>query len=310
MQHSPESRTQVNESPHPTAAQSLSESAIRRQLRSDAVQYPATVLPLGVCGMSGIYLLILLPVFGGGIWAGVVLVLSGVAAFTSFTWRYIFRYSEDYAERVREAKALQERTLELAERSRAAERLQELQAGFSSVGSVKGLEVFFRLVGEYDRLEPTLIRQTDSDLVSISRVPALAEETYRRGLSVLSDALELMQVVDASAVDDQERDVAELEKEVEESSACEAQGERLQIKGKVLDSQRKRLEMLDQVRAYADQLLFQAQRCEDSLHRTRIELVVIKTGSAEASVDSVIEALQRTITQAKVVQQELKRLGY
>ncbi len=310
MHRSPGSRTQVNEAPHPTAPQSLSDSAIRRQLRSDAVQHPATVLPMGVCAMAAVYLLILSPVFGGGIWSVVVLFVSGVAAVISFTWRYVFRYSEEYAERVRKVKVLQDRELELAEQSRAAQLREELQAGFSSIGSAEGLGIFFKLVGAYERLETTLSLQADGDPASISRVPALAEETYRRGLSVLSDALELIRAGDASAVESLKRDVAELEKEVEASRADGAQLDRLQIREKVLTSHRERLDMHDQLRSSADQLLFQAHKCEDSLHRTRIELVAIRTGTAEASVDSVIGALQRTISQAKEVQKELRRLGY
>ena len=298
------------EGSQPTSTERLSEHAIRQQLRLDAVQHPATLLPLAVCIMSGIYLLVLSPVFGGGFWAVVVLVVSGVAAVASFTRRYIFRYAEEYAERVQEVMTLQDREIELADRSRAAELREELQLGFSSIGSAEGLGIFFKLVGAYERLETTLSLQEGSDLASISHVPALAEETYRRGLSVLSDALELSRVVDASSVEGLKRDVAELEKEVEASRADGAHRDRLQIRQKVLASHRERLDMHDQLRSSADQLLFQAHKCEDSLHRTRIELVAIKTGTAEASVDRVIGALQRTISQAKEVQQELKKLGY
>ena len=129
-------------------------------------------------------------------------------------------------------------------------------------------------------------------------------------MSVLSDALELLRVVDGSSVESLERDVAELEEEVEASRADGAHLDRLRIKEKVLASHRERLELHDQLRWSAERLLFQAHKCEDSLHRTRIELVAIKTGTAEASVNSVIEALQRTVTQAKEVQRELRRLGH
>lgn len=298
------------EGPQPTSIERLSEQAIRQHLRLGAVQHPMTLLPLAVCIMSGVYLLVLTPVFGGGFWPVVVLVVSGVAAVTSFIWRYIFRYSEEYAERVREATALRDVEVELAEQSRAAQLREQLEVGFSGIGSAQGLGVFFKLVGAYERLETTLSLQANSDLASISRVPALAEETYRRGMSVLSDALELLRVVDGSSVESLERDVAELEEEVEASRADGAHLDRLRIKEKVLASHRERLELHDQLRWSAERLLFQAHKCEDSLHRTRIELVAIKTGTAEASVNSVIEALQRTVTQAKEVQRELRRLGY
>ena len=154
-----------------TSIERLSEQAIRQQLRLDAVQHPPTLLPLAVCIMSGIYLLVLSPVFGGGLWAVVVLVISAVVAIASFLWRYFFRYAEEYAERVQQVMTLQDREIELAARSRAAQLREELQIGFSSIGSAEGLGIFFKLVGAYERLETTLSFQADSDLASISHVP-------------------------------------------------------------------------------------------------------------------------------------------
>ncbi len=92
--------------------------------------------------------------------------------------------------------------------------------------------------------------------------------------------------------------------------ADESQAERLRIKEDTLASHRQRLGILEQLQLSVDQLLFQAGRCEASLHRTRIELAAIRIGSSETSVDSVTEALRRTIQQAKEVQDELRRLGY
>ena len=239
-----------------------------------------------------------------------VLVVSAVGAIASFTWRYIFRYEEEYAEIVQQVMILRDREDEVTERSRTAELREELRVGLSGVGSAEGLRVFSRLVAAYERLDTTLSLQADSDLARTSHVPALAEETYRRGLSVLCDALELMRLADGSSVNDLEKSVFELEEELEASRATGTRRDRLRIREKVLASHRERLDMHDQLRSSVDQLLFQAHKCEDSLHRTRVELVAIRTGTAEASVDSVIEALQRTVTQAKEVQQELKRLGY
>ena len=42
----------------------------------------------------------------------------------------------------------------------------------------------------------------------------------------------------------------------------------------------------------------------------RIELAALKADNVDASVNSVTQALQKTITQAKEVQEELKKLGY
>ena len=73
----------------------LSERAIRRRMRSDALQHPATLLPLTVFIMSIIYLLLLSPLLGGGIGAIVSLVVSGLVATAGYVWRYAFRYTAE-----------------------------------------------------------------------------------------------------------------------------------------------------------------------------------------------------------------------
>ena len=60
----------------------------------------------------------------------------------------------------------------------------------------------------------------------------------------------------------------------------------------------------------ADKLLYQSDRCEASLHRTRIELAALTAESSETSVSAVTETFEKTINQAKEVREELKRLGY
>ncbi len=70
------------------------------------------------------------------------------------------------------------------------------------------------------------------------------------------------------------------------------------------------LEMIDQQQYRIDELLFQCDRCEAALFRTRIELASVQAGSSETSVSAVTETLQRTIAQAKEVQDELRRLGF
>ena len=140
--------------------------------------------------------------------------------------------------------------------------------------------------------------------------PPLAGETYRQGLSVLSDALELMEVAHTSDTERLKRDISGLEGEVEALKGDQSQAERLRIREDTLASHRQRLDMLGQLQVHIDQLLYQAGRCEASLHRARIELAGIKTGSSQTGVDSVIEALRDTLLRAKEVQDELKRLGY
>ena len=310
MNENPEPGTTLGKRSGWTAIEGLSKRAIRWQLLSDAVQHPATLLPLAVSIMSVIYLLLVSPVFGGRPLAAVLLTVSAIVATASFIWRYVFRYAEEYAERAWELLAVQDRERERLEQAELEQRRAVLESRFSRIDSDEGIKALSNLLGEYEQLQSALRRQLDTDPFSMSYLPALSEETYLRGLSVLSDALELMNAAGTPSRERLEREIAELEKGIEASKVDEAQAERLKIKEGTRASYRQRLDMLDQLQLRVDQLLYQAGRCEASLHRTRIELAAIRTGSSETGVDSVVEALQVSINQVKEVQEELKRLGY
>ncbi len=292
-----------------TAIESLSEPAIRRQLLWDAVQHPATLLPLAVV-MSILYLVLVSPILGGGLWAMVLLAVSGILAAAGFGWRYVFRYTEEYGKKARELMDLLDEERARLEQEEVRHLRESLQVGFSSIGSAEGLKALSELVGEYEELQPALGRKQDTDPLSMSLFPSLAGETYWQGLSVLSDALELMKAAYTPGKERLEREITDLEREAEALKWDESQAERLRLKEDILASHRQRLNMLDQLQLRLERLLYQAGRCEASLHRTRIELAAIRTGSSEATVDSVTEALRRTIHQVKEVQEELKKLGY
>ena len=75
-------------------------------------------------------------------------------------------------------------------------------------------------------------------------------------------------------------------------------------------SDRQRLDLVDQQRLRLQQLLQQSDRCEGALQQTRIELASLKADASSGSVDSVLETLQKTIDQAKAIQEEMRKLGY
>ena len=303
-----------------SAIGSLSDSTIRRQLLADAVRHPATLLPLAMSTASGVYALVLSPVLGGGLWAIVLLIVSGAVAAATFGWRYVFDYPREYAERARDRELvrlerevalsdLHDRRLARSEQEEIKQLRAVLQSGFSRIDSAAGSRAVGALADEYDRLLPALRRRADVDPLLTSLVSGLAEEAYRSGLNVLSDALELMKVTGTGGRERLEWEIAELERGVECSEGDGSQAEQLGIKGDTLASHRERLEMLDQLQLSLVQLLFQTSRCEASLHRARIEVATIRPAGSESGMDSVIEALQETIDQVKQAQDERKRLG-
>ena len=186
---------------------------------------------------------------------------------------------------------------------------QNLERGFSQVGSDAGLGALRELEHEHAQLLPLLNRRKATDPLSIARIPALAEETYRQGLSILEDALELARTVHATDVSRLEETVAQLERDTEAMDGDETQAQRLRMRQESLATQRELLQMITRQRLRVDELLHQSHRCQTSLQRTRIELATLRADRSGANVDAVTETLSRTINQAKEVQDEMKRLG-
>ena len=287
----------------------LSEASVKKRLRGEALQHPATVLPLAVAVDLACYLALLPSSPAAGLVATAALVIAVVAAAGSFLWHYAFRHQHRYAARSQWVIARLEETrtrAELAELKRLREKLEE---GFPSLNFPKGARALRGLEEEFSKLRLVLEARVEATPLSIISL-ALAGETYHRGLSVLADALELMRAIHGPDRKRLEAEIEELEREA--GSYREDAGQRVLtlIQEDTLASHRQRLAMLDQLHLRVDQLLHLAGRCEASLHRTRIELAGIRAGGSESSIDSAVEALQETVRRAKEVQEELHRLGY
>ena len=288
------------------AAEYLSASAIGRKTASEALQHPATLLPLAVSIISVVYLLLLSPIFGSALGAIILASISGTAAAVS----YYSRYTKEYPRLLREQMDRLEQERAQLEEAELKELCETLQTGFFRVASAKGLKALAELVSEFEQLRLTLGQQKAKDLLSVSLIHTLAGETYRQGLGALADALALAAVINAPGREKLEKDIAELEKEVKDLEGDDCQIERLRLKKEALHSHLERLDMLNGLELYIDQLLYEAKRCESALYGARMELAAVRADISKTNVDSVIEALQGTIHHVKEVQDELKRLGY
>lgn len=244
-------------------------AAIKRQVRADAVEHPATIVPLTAAAASAVYLWGLAPP-GSDAWAAALLAVTGVAGVGSLLWRVAYWTAAEYDKRTQEMlRVLGEKRSEL-EQAEVRQTRNALRRRFERIGSEEGRRALEGLVREYERLRSDLSDRRESDPLAIFPVRALATESYRRGMDVLSSAVELMRAADGPGSEDL---VADL---------------RLRI----------------------GELLGQVGRSGSALHRTRIQLAAIRTGSSQNSLDSVVVVLQETIDRAKEVQQELSRLGY
>ncbi len=243
-------------------------------------------------------------------WALITLAGSLVAAAGSFFWIYSVRHDTAYARLVQEIMAQQ--GLEIQEASQAEiEQIRELlMAELTAIDFTTGLKALSDLNHEYEQLQLVLDRQEEGSSMSNAHIPGLARETYREGLNVLTNGLQLSRAIHTSNRKELEAEIVQIEKEIEVLGKDDRQQMRVKLREEMVTLHRERLEMTDQQQYRLDELLFQCDRCEASLSRTRMEMASLQAGRSETSVNSVTEALQRTIAQAKEIQEELKKLGF
>ena len=286
-----------------SAIESLSEEAIKKDIRRAAFRHPATVVSLI---LSILFLIIMLV---GSLWAGILLIISAIATVGSFFWRYYLLYDREYERRTQELLERQDQQAGQRGQTELQRLKYDIQTGFSRVNQAEGLKALQELVHEYEQLQPVLDRGSETEPLAVAHIPALAEETYRQGLGVLAGCLDLMREIRSPNNQKLEAEVADLESQIGVMEKDNIQKERLSILKATVASHKERLSLIQQQSLRVDELLHRSDSCEASLHRTRMELAALKADNFDARVSAVTNALQSTINQAKEVQEELKTLG-
>lgn len=276
---------------------------------SNALQYPSTIIPLFVAALA-VMAIILEQLWLPTTVLWIVTIAMLAAAAGSFLWFYILRYEEDRRSHMQERIEYQVR-VKKARELRALQELREtLRNGFTNIGSVEGEKALTRLANDFDQLRGLIKGWPHSSLVSITQIQVLTEQTYRQGLNVLNSVLDLLMAIEASDKKGLAVDVQALETEIEDLIQDDAQIARLEIRRAMLSEIRGRLELLNVQELRAEEFLLKSSLIEGSLNRTRMELATLKVDSSESGVNSVTEALQKTIDQARNVLDEMRELGF
>jgi DNA-binding SARP family transcriptional activator len=293
------------------SATALAPDTIRRAILADALQAPSTAIPLAIAAMALIYWLLFGPRAGwGGSFALAVLALAGLAAAVSFIWLYVIGFDRAYETKSHAALA-QQQLVEQEHQQAGVEVLRsKLRDGFAAIAYTEGQYALKSLDYEYFELKAVLARQNARDPLAVAHLPALANETYLQGLSVLDDALELARSVSSPTNQRLEADLKDLEARIQTAKGKSGADEQIKLWRAKASSDRQRLDLIGQQRLRLQQLLQQADRCEGALQQTRIELASLKADASSVSVDAVLDTLQKTIDQAKAIQEEMRKLGY
>jgi hypothetical protein len=187
---------------------------------------------------------------------------------------------------------------------------ETLDAGFSEINSSEGLRAVERLVYEYAQLQPILDRARAADSAAFARISLAVEETYRAGLGLLHDLLDLMRTAHPSEKRRMEDEIIELENNIALLRSDKSQKGAVKLMEANLNFRLERLDLMQKQQLRVEELLHLAGRCEEALNRTRMELAGLRTADSEVNVNDATETLRKTIDQAKEVQEELKKLGF
>lgn len=291
----------------------VTEEAVHRgDLIAAAFQHAWTLTALTVTGLAVIFRLVLSPEVGLE-WLGtLVMAVGSLASIASFGWCYASEYVEAQATIV---DGRREREIEARERDVARERAESrrrVEVGFSRVATTDGREsgrVLTALGTEYD-LIVTLLRRGDGrqPMAISSLLPNLSDETYRHGMSALSDALELFESAEGGQRRRLEADLNEIEERLARDVFTDERG-RMRDEQR-LASHRQLLARLEESRQRARDLVFEAERCTAALAEAHIELASLRAGDTQIDVNAVVQTLQQTIRRVRHVQDEFRKLGH
>jgi hypothetical protein len=294
-------------------AEPISNAAVsRRAVLLEAIQHPLTLGSLTVAGLALIYVMILSSEVGVRGLAMAALVLATLVCVASFVWQYARGYSERQrliADETHEREAAARARDVMRERAESRRRIELEFARVASAEGRQGESVLAALCDEFESITELLERHDERPTISLSPlIPDLAEETYRHGMSALSDALELFEFADGPSRRRLEAELREIEERLERDGSHDDRARERDEQRRT--SHRQLLARHDEGRQRARDLMFEAERCTSALAETRIELASVRAGDTRVNVDAVVQTLQETIHRVRDVQDELRRLGY
>lgn len=284
----------------------------RRAAAKEALEYPLTLGSLLALGLATIFRIVLADELDMIAVGGIAMSLTATASTGSFGWRYSRSVMEQLTKIADEDRA---RGLEIHARTLAqeqAESRRRLALGFGSVESSDGREgvrALHALAEELDAMEALVQRTSERPSASVSSlVPHLIDETYRHGMSALSNALELLESAEGPARRRLENGIVDIEARLSSDGyADERERARDQQRH---DSNRQLLARQDESRQRARELLFEAERCAAAIAEARLELASVRAGDTQVDIDAVVQRLEQTIRRVREVQEEFRRIGF
>ena len=274
---------------------------------SDALQHPLTILSTGVCILLIIYLGLFRP-SGEGLPVLILFtLLSAKTALICFFFRCAVRYKE-----IKHGVTYRRWTSPEGKYDTLSQWQAALAAGFSESSSVNGVKALEKLICQYNGLLEVLERKKKTGTVPVSHVQEMAEEILYIGLSVLTDALELLRTLNKYEKKRLEEDIARLEREIKNASHKTGppgigEAALLRTREKELSILKKRIIRLIRQQQRIYELYHQAGLCEASLEKVKLELAALRFDGVKADVNTITREFEKTLSQVKKIGEDMKK---
>jgi|AGTN01.1.fsa_nt_gi hypothetical protein len=276
----------------PTADDFKGESVANTVLK-DALQHPATIYPAALSVLSVFWTVVVNPSPQS---IGAACLFAFVSA-SAFVWNYVVKGPEKAAAHV----------VQLREQRSAFElhSLDELKTACELAGYVEGAKEVGELKTAYSNLTTYLKEQKKGD--SLDRFRLLAEDTFRQGVRVLEQALDIFKALSTVNTKTLNKEIKDWKREKELRADDESPA------SKALDTQiaahEKRLELYDRSLERLAELIAQVNEIEAALETTHLEMVDLgsKDPTTLLSDDGgAANRLKRAVTAARKVEDRLR----
>lgn len=272
------------------AAEDFTPGAVNKAVIAETLQHPLTLLPAVTGAVGGLYIGLL----GLNPMAFAVTFASTLLAAGGWVINYFMR-GETFAKR--HVQELQDRRLALRQ-----DEVDRLAEGWQSTHHAEGIKQVAELRDAYGRLRDFLeagLAENEAHGLQLRRLLVLAEDTFREGVAILTQALAVQRALDAMDLDALRRELHQWRQAPPPQTDAASQRTRI-------EALEKRLALGDEQAAVVDRLLAESEVLETALQSTHLEAAQLESPEVLFAKGHTAAELERAVKAARRVEDRLK----
>jgi len=269
------------------AAEDFTPRAVNRAVLAETLQHPLTILPAAAGVVGGLYMGLL----GLDPMAFAITLASALVAAGAWVVNYFLR-GESFAER--HVERLQAQRLALRD-----EEVEALAQGWLATEHADGVQQVRELRQAYGQLRAFLEERLAQDRghgLQLRRLLVLAEDTFREGVAILRQGLNLVRALASVDRDGLERELA----------TWQAEGGQSSTRITRIAAHEERLALCAEQEEAIERLLAESEILEAALQKTYLEAAKLESPEALFARGRTASELERAVEAARRVEDRLR----